>query len=322
MNTNGTLKHSPRAVTAVVLALLIAVAAVPSARAESTNVDPNDRWAWNDAIGWIDFYSTNKVVVKANKVQGYADSSIGYISLDCSSGPPGSNCSKNYTIVNDGSGNLSGWAWNDAIGWISFSCRNPETGGSAPDYSCANTLYQVTIDALGEFNGWAWNDAIGWISFNCANAGTNGCADPGVSYRVRTSWASGGPVTGTLESSTLDTGAAQGVSFNALIWDGALNGGTVKFQLATSHCPNGAIDAPSCLASIGWGGAKVFGEGAFVGPSDGSNSYYAPNGPGIPVALTAPSHDGKRYFRYRAYLESAPDGTSPVVNDVIINWSP
>ncbi|KKQ34307.1 MAG: hypothetical protein US50_C0053G0003 [Candidatus Nomurabacteria bacterium GW2011_GWB1_37_5] len=51
------------------------------------------------------------------------------------------------------SGNVSGWAWSDNIGWISFN----------------GTGYGVSVDTTNKFFGYAWSDNIGWISFNEAS---------------------------------------------------------------------------------------------------------------------------------------------------------
>ena len=52
--------------------------------------------------------------------------------------------------------NVSGWAWSENIGWISF---NSTTGGGGTDYG-------VNIEPDGTFSGYAWSENIGWISFN------------------------------------------------------------------------------------------------------------------------------------------------------------
>lgn len=53
--------------------------------------------------------------------------------------------------------NVSGWAWSDNIGWISF---NNTTDGSSYNYG-------VNIDlSTGLFSGYAWSDNVGWITFN------------------------------------------------------------------------------------------------------------------------------------------------------------
>ena len=52
--------------------------------------------------------------------------------------------------------NISGWAWSENIGWISFN--NTSGGGS--------TNYGVNVDtSTGAFSGYAWSENIGWIKF-------------------------------------------------------------------------------------------------------------------------------------------------------------
>lgn len=54
---------------------------------------------------------------------------------------------------------VSGWAWADTAGWISFNCTN--VAGE-----CDRSNYGVTIDpTTGQFSGYAWADNVGWISF-------------------------------------------------------------------------------------------------------------------------------------------------------------
>ncbi len=218
----------------------------------ATNIDPVDRYAWSDARGWIDFYVSKTVVATSTQLQGYAvfcnadcATSADYISLDCATGPPGSNCSIPYNVSNDGAGNLSGWAWNDGIGWISFS----------------GTGYSVTINSSGDFLGWAWNDVIGWISFNCNTLSPPDCVP---SYKVKSSWAPAAAASGYLISSTFDTGFEDGVAYNSIMWLGSLGIGTtsVTFQLATSNCSNGASDPPACT-----------GGGGITGPIDATDKW-------------------------------------------------
>lgn len=61
-----------------------------------------------------------------------------------------------------GSGdNVKGWAWSENIGWISFNCENPESGGICADVGD----WGVNIDENNNFSGYAWSDNVGWISF-------------------------------------------------------------------------------------------------------------------------------------------------------------
>lgn len=52
--------------------------------------------------------------------------------------------------------NLSGWAWSENIGWISFNSANQGTGAN----------YGVNVASNGRLSGYAWSEHIGWITFN------------------------------------------------------------------------------------------------------------------------------------------------------------
>ncbi len=54
--------------------------------------------------------------------------------------------------------NVSGYAWSENIGWISFNCTNQN--------SCSQVDYGVSIDGNGNFSGYAWSENIGWIRFD------------------------------------------------------------------------------------------------------------------------------------------------------------
>src|SRR3989344_1819433 len=180
------------------------------AEANVNSVSPN-HWAWNDVVKWVDFYNTtDTVTLTANTLEGYASSSVGYISFDCATSPSGNICSAqngNYKVTNDGSGNLSGWAWSDAYGWISFC------GGLSSADCPGATSYRVLVDtSTGTFcNGanldlcYAWNDTLGWISFNCLVHEADEALPCTVDYNVDTSWTAS-TATGTLDSATFDTG--------------------------------------------------------------------------------------------------------------------
>lgn len=260
----------------------------------ATNISSNsaENNAWNDNIGWINFYSSGNAYVYPDRLEGYANSAIGAIALNCNSTPNGNVCAGpagNWKVSNSG-GALSGWAWNDAIGWISFDSA---TAGSG-------FFYQVVINgATGEFSGWAWNDDIGWISFNCANTGTCGSSD----YKVKTGWNSN-PISGYLLSSVFDSQVAGGSTINSITWNGAENGGAVKFWVASSDSASGS-----------W---------VYLGPGGTSadNDYYSA-GSGVAMPVNFQNHANDRYFRYKVVLESdASQLQSPVINEIIINWSP
>jgi len=305
-----------------ILAGFLSVSAETNISSTST-----DYLAWEDTDGWWDFYNTGNVYVWSTKIVGYASSTAGGISLDCATSPGGDICStSNYGICNgpgphntdgtcpngDASGILTGYAWNDTIGWISFNCNQSSHGGSN---NCASSNYKVEIGGDGDWTGYAWNDIVGWISFNCSNNSSCGVLE----YRVNTSWRATSTL-GYLTSSVFDTGVETGAVLNSILWQGAEEGsGTgstcVGFQAAASDSPSGP-----------WN---------YIGPSGDDTTYYgascetSPNG-GVgcapadtAICVNRSELEGYRYFRYRMKLQSNLLQTkTPRVDDVILNWSP
>ncbi|MFH1246261.1 MAG: hypothetical protein V1489_00610 [Candidatus Liptonbacteria bacterium] len=255
------------------------------------NSTTNEHWAWNDLMGWIDFYNTDTVSVSSAKLTGYASSSAGDISLDCATTRIGNICGRsNYGVTNSGGGNLSGWGWNDTYGWISFDCNN--TGG------CATSNYRVTIDGSGYFSNYAWNDVVGWISFNCADGSFCGPSN----YKVGTSWRAVA-ATGTLDSVTFAPGDARGAQLHSIVWQGSQPAGTsVKFQIAVSNSSSGP-----------W---------TYIGPDGTSDTYYTVD-PDVSAPLDYIWFNNVRYFRYKITLSTDEAQTaSPRVDSVSIHWSP
>lgn len=70
---------------------------------------------------------------------------------------------KNSSAAASVSDNVSGWAWSETIGWISFNCSNSG--------SCGSSNYGVNVKNNGDLEGYAWAENIGWVSFN----ETGGC---------------------------------------------------------------------------------------------------------------------------------------------------
>ncbi len=58
--------------------------------------------------------------------------------------------------------NVSGFAWSDNIGWISF---NSSDISGAPSYGVNLST------STGALSGYAWSDGLGWISFNQSSCG-------------------------------------------------------------------------------------------------------------------------------------------------------
>lgn len=116
------------------------------------------------------------------------------------------------------------------------------------------------------------------------------------------------PISGFVISSTVDTNntiITPGAAFNSIIWNGNLNGGKIRLQLATSD--------------------SNLGPWVFKGPYCNTNSYYE-NDTNIPNKIKCADHNNKRYFRYKIILCSnncvSSGSNNPIVNSVIVNWSP
>ena len=294
----------------------------------TTNISATDaeHMAWEEKIGWWDFYATDNVTVSNTKVEGYASSSFGFISLDCATSPIGNICgSYNYGVCNgpgshgaDGtctngnaSGELSGWAWNDEIGWISLNCDETSHGGL--NYCGSGTTeYKVEVDPLtGIFTGWAWNDVVGWISFNNGNHPGNGSS----TYAVVTSWRATSTV-GYLESSIFDTERIAGGLLNAIVWQGTdpLEESCVSFQIAASNSAGGPwnYEGPSGDNSLWYGlSCESFPNGGAGCAADNT-----------PICVDKSRFVNYRYLRYKVHLRSTRDQTSPEITDIILNWSP
>lgn len=259
----------------------------------------NERWAWNDVAGWIDFHnsSIHNIEVSVDEVKGWASSTIGFISFNCSTTPNGDICgSSNFRVNNDGNGLLSGFAWSDGVGWISF-CGN-STGASSWDGSkwvCPSSpSYRVRVDKDGvdesHFKDWAWNDVLGWISFNCSNNSFCGISN----YKIQTG-AGAVSASAVLESNIFDTGT-NNAYFNTMLWRGVQPPGTsVQIELATSNASSGPWNYSSPANIL----------------------------VNTPLKLIGNNYINRRYIRYRVTLLSDVWQTSsPQIDDIIINWSP
>jgi hypothetical protein len=126
------------------------------------------------------------------------------------------------------------------------------------------------------------------------------------------------PPTGELTSVVFDTTGSDIIkpAYNSIMWQGTLNSGNgrVRFQLATSDSPSGP-----------WN---------YYGSSDNgvtcnSAAWYDAPVADTPVEIICAEayHNNQRYFRYIVQLCSnndcvKPGDISPLVDDVIVNWSP
>lgn len=107
---------------------------------------------------------------------------------------------------------------------------------------------------------------------------------------------------GELTSSVFDTLVLRGVAINSVMWEGSQPvGAVVKFRIGSSNSPAGP-----------W---------SYLGPDGTGTTWYVASGPDQPVKLTRANHTNKRYMRYRAEFNAPSVPFSPVVSDIILNWS-
>ncbi len=111
--------------------------------------------------------------------------------------------------------------------------------------------------------------------------------------------------TGNLTSSIFDTGLTNGAAFNFIKWRGVQpSGSRVLFQFASSN------------STSSW---EYFGH-------DGTGTTYyesAVDGVGVaPAVISTRFHNNHRYFRYRIYLYPNESAESPLVDEVVIGYSP
>lgn len=121
-----------------------------------------------------------------------------------------------------------------------------------------------------------------------------------------------GGATAQLTSSVFDTGIVSGAQLNSIMWRGMLGvSSNVKFQIASSNCFNGSTNPPACNTGA-W---------QYFGPDADPTGYYSTSGPKVTTKISLQDHNNKRYFRYKIFMSYTIGGSSPQVDDVIINYS-
>ncbi len=123
------------------------------------------------------------------------------------------------------------------------------------------------------------------------------------------------PTTGELISAVFDSAVANGVAYNSIMWKGTEGTGKVRFQFAASNSTAGPWNY-------------------YGGETCGAFDWFNTTGPDSAVELKGTSEttcqnewNNKRYFRYKIQICSNTDcatsgDTSPVVEDVVVNWAP
>ncbi|KKR35542.1 MAG: hypothetical protein UT67_C0001G0047 [Candidatus Magasanikbacteria bacterium GW2011_GWA2_40_10] len=124
-----------------VLLILATLFLVKPVFASTTDGTISSGDAWSEKIGWLNFAASNgNIHITDSELTGYIWSSLyGWIKLNPT----------NSGVKNNAEGGLSGSAWGENIGWISFS--------------------GVVINADGSFSGTATGTNTGIINFDCTH---------------------------------------------------------------------------------------------------------------------------------------------------------
>ena len=87
--------------------------------------------------------------------------------------------------------NVSGFAWSDNVGWISFNCKDSTAGGTHDECPAngGNADYGVHVERtlglnFGLISGRAWSSNIGWITFESSEL--SGCPSAPCQARLGT----------------------------------------------------------------------------------------------------------------------------------------
>ena len=149
-------------ILSLTITLVFGLGVLPAA---SENIDPDNngsQYAYSEVFGWIDFELDGDdevgMEVTDDFVLGcFLTQNGSLVHLSCY------NTDYFYDIdicvMNDGHGNLSGYAWGEGIGWISFSSKDKNSGAPKEEYGV-----KINPDT-GKFSGRAWG-YDGWIDFD------------------------------------------------------------------------------------------------------------------------------------------------------------
>lgn len=160
------------------------------------------------------------------------------------------------------SDNVSGWAWSENIGWISFNSSNCDSDddGSSDDVNFSNCPvgqpvadYGVSVDlaGTGDFSGYAWSENIGWISFEPASV--VGCPSGSCQANLNAS----NEVTGWARAcSVFQSGCSGALASNLGGWDGWIHLQGANYQVVynsgTKELSGFAFGDGNAVGVFGW----------------------------------------------------------------------
>lgn len=151
--------------------------------------------------------------------------------------------------------NVTGYAWSDTIGWISFNNTN----------HAGTVSYGVNIEEGGNLTGYAWSSNIGWISFSPSGPFPNGSYSAKVDLNTKefSGWARA--------CSVFASGCSGSLSTNTGGWDGwiSLRGSSPDYGVLAYD-----EDGSHKLQGYAWGGGTVVGWISFSGSNYGVETTF------------------------------------------------
>ena len=132
-----------------------------------SNIDPANKFAWGENVGWTNWLDANVsndgVIVGTDFLEGFVwGENVGWINVGDGTPTNGTD----YANVNGtdfgvnvlGDNDLDGFAWGENIGWINFGW-----GAAADEADRARFDF-----GAGRFRGYAWGENVGWINLDDA----------------------------------------------------------------------------------------------------------------------------------------------------------
>lgn len=216
--------------------------AVPVEASAAHNVSG---WAWSSNMGWISFNSKN---CDANG-DGFSEGTP-------SGCPPAGTAIGDYGVTVAFNGDMSGYAWSDNIGWISFNAADL---ASCPQTPCFPKINRST----GILSGWA-RACAGTVNGNCAGGPRTDGWDGWIHLRGFTSEASP---------------TEYGVSLTGCVWDGYAWGsdvlGWIRFQNTSAPSYGVMGGGDGCNTSFDYS-LEIFSPSIVVTPgTSDSNTIFA-----------------------------------------------
>jgi len=110
---------------------------------------------WGETIGWVNLRTAYaELKIGSNILAGWIwFENCGWVCLGEGRPLDGMRYSNrgacDWGVNNDGQGNLSGYAWSEVTGWISFRTSHS----------------RVYLNETGQFYGYAWGENVGWMHF-------------------------------------------------------------------------------------------------------------------------------------------------------------